>query len=215
MLKQLLTTTALTLGAVAITVPAASAAVKPPVIPRPLTCAVAVSNQHPFDNSIVDVDVHTTAGARVTVENEYKTTHTTKVTSADHTGLAVIPFAISDATPGYRVTVKAAVSLPGYAGSCTDWFIPQARVAPPVTKSSYLSLAKRKVVYIRATSPDITPVTIDYAICDRDYRLTTHLPVVITVPVSSCKTINEYVTAQFTVPAVDGSRSSVVVSTVR
>ena len=56
----------------------------------------------------------------------YKTTDTVKNTTANGNGVAYTIYAISSATPGYRVVVDVTVTKGDRSGSCSTAFTPRA-----------------------------------------------------------------------------------------
>lgn len=133
MLRKLLVVAVTVIGLGVLALPA-SASVK--VLPL-LLCTVVVSNQQPADYSTVNVDVYAgAAGITATVTAHYSTKNTvrTGVTATRVAGslrlpyLAVVPFKISDARPGYKVVVSTVVSWPGWRpGSCSASFTPKLK----------------------------------------------------------------------------------------
>jgi hypothetical protein len=97
-------------------------AAPPPVV---LACSAGVDNPHPSHNETVEIVVHTTAGAGVTVTAHYKSKDTTHEKSASGSTVDV-PFDISTATYGYPVTVDVTVSEHGASKECATSFTPEA-----------------------------------------------------------------------------------------
>ncbi len=83
------------------------------------TCSASVSNAHPLQNSTVKVSVSKVgAGAAVTTVAHYKTTNTTKKTTADQHGHASTSYKIGRATRGYKVVVNVSASKGSAHWSC-------------------------------------------------------------------------------------------------
>lgn|ERR1022692_301915 len=101
--------------------PAASAAAIPAAS---LRCHASMSTSHPRDYTTIDVRVRTVGSARVTTVAHYKTVNRTHRRTASVRGLAVVPYYISGATPGYRVKVSVSVRSGARKGSCSTSFTP-------------------------------------------------------------------------------------------
>lgn len=101
-------------GSVAIAAPAATR----------LPCRATMSNAHPADYTTTDVRVHTAARSHVTTVAHYKTTKTRHHRTAGSKGNATVPYYISGATPGYKVTVSVSVAKGNRTGSCSTSFTP-------------------------------------------------------------------------------------------
>lgn len=95
---------------------AAAAAVK---------CVPSVNVARPADYTDVKVHVATGADAKVTTVAHYRTTSTTKHTTAGPRGNADVTYYISGATPGYKVKVTVTVSKAGRTGNCSTSFTPK------------------------------------------------------------------------------------------
>jgi hypothetical protein len=93
--------------------------------PRPLPCHASVSNSKPKDFTTVDVFVKTAGHARVRTVAHYRTTNHPKTRKANARGRATIPYAISDATPGFKVKVTVTVTRGRRSGSCATSFRPR------------------------------------------------------------------------------------------
>jgi hypothetical protein len=102
--------------------PAPPPASTPPA--RALSCTATVSSSSPADYTTVNIYIRTTAGASVTTVAHYKTTSHDKTAVADSAGQAAIAYYISDATPGYTVTVDVAVSANSRTANCSTSFTP-------------------------------------------------------------------------------------------
>jgi hypothetical protein len=100
-----------------------SAAIAAPAAAR-LPCRATMSNAHPADYTTTDVRVHTAARAHVTTVAHYKTTNTRHHRTAGSKGNATVPYYISGATPGYKVTVSVSVAKGNRTGSCSTSFTP-------------------------------------------------------------------------------------------
>lgn len=90
-----------------------------------VSCSASVSDRSPHHNETVDIIVHTTAGASVTVTAHYKSKDTTHPAHASGSTVDV-PFDISTATYGYPVSVGVSVSDHGSSRSCSTSFTPEA-----------------------------------------------------------------------------------------
>lgn len=95
-----------------------------PPVPE-VSCSASVSDGSPHHNETVDIIVHTTAGASVTVTAHYKSKDTTHPAHASGSTVDV-PFDISTATYGYPVSVDVSVSDHGSSRSCSTSFTPEA-----------------------------------------------------------------------------------------
>jgi hypothetical protein len=108
------------LAALLVAAPAsASAPVKP-------TCKASMAHPSPADYTTDDVRVSTSPGARVTTVAYYRTTTTVHEATADSTGHALVPYRISDATPGFQVRVGVLVVAGSATASCLARFTPRA-----------------------------------------------------------------------------------------
>ena len=94
--------------------------------PAALACHASMSNSHPAQYTTTDVKVKTAAHAYVTTIAYYKTVNRKYHRHASASGKATIPYYISGATPGYKVTVKVWVSRPGRKGHCSTSFTPHS-----------------------------------------------------------------------------------------
>lgn len=89
-----------------------------------LTCAASMSNAHPKDYTTTIVDVTTAGRAHVTTIAHYKTTNTTHQAIANGSGLALVLYRISSATPWRPVPVSVTVVLGSRSGACSTSFTP-------------------------------------------------------------------------------------------
>jgi hypothetical protein len=115
--------TAASAAAITATLLSGSMAVAAPGAAR-LPCRATMSNAHPADYTTTDVRVHTAAHAHVTTVAHYKTTKTRHHRTAGSKGNATIPYYISGATPGYKVTVSVSVLKGNRTGNCSTSFTP-------------------------------------------------------------------------------------------
>jgi hypothetical protein len=91
-----------------------------------LRCHASMSNAQPQDYATTDVLVRTNHHAHVKTVAHYKTKNTTHYRKASKHGKATVPYYISGATPGYKVTVSVSVKKNGLTGSCSTSFTPQS-----------------------------------------------------------------------------------------
>jgi hypothetical protein len=77
-----------------------------------------------MDCTTTIVDVTTAGHAYVTTVAHYKTTNTSHQAIADGSGLAIVPYRISSATPGRSVPVNVTVVLSARSGACSTSFTP-------------------------------------------------------------------------------------------
>jgi len=101
----------------------------------PLTCTASVSNTRPQDYTTEHVYVATRGNrpAQVTTTAYYRTSRPVRYTTDPRPG--TVSYWISDATPGYRVTVQVVVRSGRQSGYCTTSFTPQyarTQVPPPI-----------------------------------------------------------------------------------
>ena len=104
-------------------IPGASAST---VASKPLPCQVAMSNTRPADYTTTTVQVRSVARARVSTVAHYKTVNRWHYGHTNSRGRAGIPYYISGATPGYRVTVNVYVKWPHRSGTCQTSFTPHS-----------------------------------------------------------------------------------------
>jgi hypothetical protein len=103
--------------------PTATAAVAAPA--AMLSCHASMSNSKPKEHTTTYVNVSTVKYAGVTTVAHFKTSNRTHTGKADAKGNATIGYAVSSATPGYRVNVNVTVTSGKSHGSCSTSFIPQ------------------------------------------------------------------------------------------
>jgi putative cell wall-binding protein len=96
---------------------------KPPAV---LACTASMSNPSPAQYHTTVVQVSTSAGAGVTTVAHYRTTSRTHTGVADGSGVAAIPYDITNATIGFRVVVDVTVTLAGSQATCATSFTPIA-----------------------------------------------------------------------------------------
>jgi hypothetical protein len=101
--------------------PGVSASVTPAAA---VACHAFMSNSHPRDFTTTDVRVRTHRHARVTTVAHYKTVNRRHTGTANAAGRASIPYHISGATPGRRVSVSVSVRFGNRKGSCSTSFTP-------------------------------------------------------------------------------------------
>ena len=89
-----------------------------------MSCSASVSNGSPADYTTVAITVRTAAGASVTTVAHYKTTDHQKSAVADGSGVAVIDYDISGATPGFTVDVSVTASAGSQSAQCSTSFTP-------------------------------------------------------------------------------------------
>ncbi len=90
----------------------------------PAACVATVSNARPVQNSTVVVSVSRVGtAAAVTTVAHYKTTATTKKTTADRTGKAGLAYAISRATHGFKVVINVTAAKGNSHWACSTAFI--------------------------------------------------------------------------------------------
>jgi hypothetical protein len=83
-----------------------------------------MSNARPADYSTTDVRVTTFPRATVTTTAHYKTKNTVHSTTSNASGVAVVPYEISGATPGYRVIVIVSARSGSRTATCSTSFTP-------------------------------------------------------------------------------------------
>lgn len=115
--------TATSVAAITVMMLSGSVAIAAPDAVR-LPCRATMSNAHPADYTTTDVRVHTASRAHVTTVAHYKTTKTRHHRTAGSKGNATVPYYISGATPGYKVTVSVSVAKGNRTGSCSTSFTP-------------------------------------------------------------------------------------------
>jgi hypothetical protein len=115
--------TATAAAAITVTALGGSVAMAAPDAAR-LPCGATMTNAHPADYTTTDVRVRTAARAHVTTVAHYKTTKTTHHAAAGSKGNATVPYYISGATPGYKVTVSISVVKGSRTGRCSTSFTP-------------------------------------------------------------------------------------------
>jgi hypothetical protein len=96
----------------------------PAASPAALPCHAFMSNSHPRDFTTTDVRVSTRRHARVTTVAHYKTVNRRHTGTANAAGRVSIPYHISGATPGRRVSVSVSVRFGNRRGSCSTAFTP-------------------------------------------------------------------------------------------
>jgi hypothetical protein len=85
-----------------------------------------MSNSHPRDYTTTDVRVRTVSHAGVTTIAHYRTVNRRYHRTANAGGRATVPYYISGATPGFRVSVDVYVSKGSRKGRCSTSFTPHA-----------------------------------------------------------------------------------------
>lgn len=90
----------------------------------PLRCSASVSSTRPHDDTTTDIRVRTTARAEVFTVAFYKTTNRAYYKVASASGGATVPYAVSSATPGFKVKVTVTVVSGSRAASCSTSFTP-------------------------------------------------------------------------------------------
>ena len=121
--KSLVVATVLTVGATGLLAPAAEAAV-----PATKKCAVTVSTSRPYQYSTVTVNVSKVPGTvTVTTSAKYKTTTTKKTAMSTTKGKATVKYAISRATPNYRVVVSVTAKKGNQKYACSTSFTPRKK----------------------------------------------------------------------------------------
>ena len=103
--------------------PTATAAVATPA--AALSCHVSMSNSKPKVHTTTYVNVRTVKNAGVTTVAHFKTSNRTHTGKANAKGDAKIGYAVSSATPGYRVNVSVTVTSAKSHGSCSTSFTPK------------------------------------------------------------------------------------------
>jgi hypothetical protein len=121
--KGLIVATVLTVGSTGLLAPAAEAAV-----PATKKCSVTVSTSRPYQYSTVTVNVSKVpASVTVTTSAKYKTTTTKKTAKSTSQGKASVKYAISRATPNYKVVVSVTAKKGAQKYACSTSFTPRKK----------------------------------------------------------------------------------------
>jgi hypothetical protein len=111
-------------GAMFIVTPATAAMATTAAPETALLCHASMSNSRPEDYTTIDVNVRTARYAGITTVAHYKTVNRKHSGEANAGGNATIPYYISGATSGYRVTVSVTVAAGRGRGTCSTSFLP-------------------------------------------------------------------------------------------